>query len=535
MRRPQASLVLPLARQNFQQVSGPEDISSGYLQYLTDESRFGEGSADRIVFPDREEHVVQVLFDANSTGEPVTVSGGRTGIVGGAIPMGGTLMSLERMNRILGVRQDGSDWFLRLEPGVSVRGLDTALTGGLEGLGEPFDARRYFYPIDPTEDTAHIGGTVATNASGSRSLFYGVTREYVESIRVVLPTGHTLAISRGEFRAARGGAFVLERAGHEVQVPVPAYRRPAVKNVAGFYTASEIDLLDIFIGSEGTLGVITEVEIRLVPRPPMLFTGLAFFSSREQAVSFVRLARGDGDKNVPVYPLSLEYLDSLSLRLLERHAQEVPRAGYPPFPPGSEAAILFEEACDDTVLEAVYEAWEQVIAAAGSSMDDTWGGVDQASASPIKRLRHTLPEAVNATVARNRQACPTVYKVGTDMAVEDALLDEFVFTHDAILGPSGLDYVVFGHIGQNHLHANLFPKTPEELRVSQELVRELAGRVVAMGGSPLVEHGGGRLKHTYVRMIYGEEGLAEMAALKRALDPRNVLNRGVLLDPEVLN
>jgi len=538
---PRANLV-QVAHENFRQVKGAHEISSGYLQYLNDESRLAEGHADCIVFPETEEHVAEVLLDANRTARPVTISGGRTGIVGGAVPMGGTLMSLERMDRILGVRRGPDCWLLRVEPGVSLKRLDAALAGGLkcleslfEGLEEPFDACRYFYPVDPTEDTAHIGGTVATNASGSRSLSYGVTRDYVQSLKVVLPTGHLLAVSRGQFLAPRGGAFLLDRAGQEVRLPVPTYRRPPVKNAAGFYTASEVDLVDIFIGSEGTLGVITEVEVRLVPRPPMIFTALVFFSSQAQAVRFVQLARGEGVKIPFVSPMSLEYLDSRSLRLLERHAREVPSAGYPPFPKGSGAAVLIEQACDESALEAVYDGWERVITEAGSSMDNTWGGVDRASITPIKRLRHTLPEAVNATVSRNRQACPAVHKVGTDMAVEDASLEGFVSAHDAILEPSGLDYVVFGHIGQNHLHANLFPRTPEELMAAQGLALELAKRVVTMGGSPLVEHGGGRLKHGYVRMMYGEEGLAQMAAVKRALDPLNVLNRGVLLDPEVLN
>lgn len=519
------------------------DVFSAYQEYLQDESRLGGGHAEKILFPEREEQVCMVMAQANATGEPVTVSGGRSGIVGGAVPFGGTLMSMERMNRIVGLRNDGDGYIVRLQPGVSVKALGSALEGRLDnclppgGEGEfleSFRMGRFFYPVDPTEDTAQIGGTVSTNASGGRSLLYGVTRQYVESLRVVLPTGEVLSVARGQCRA-KHGVFGLVKNGERTLIPVPLCPRPSVKNCAGYYSGPGMDLIDLFIGAEGTLGIITEVELRLAPKPYGIFTGLAFFLSERDAVGFVRRARADFtgyQRPQSVMPMSLEYFDSRSLRLLEEYALEVPHAGYPAFPSGSEAAVLFEQGYSEEDLEPLYEGWEGVVEASGSDMGVVWGGFDESSAEPVKKVRHALPEVVNTHVARNRLKCPSLHKIGTDMAVGDQHLEDLMGLYGDTLRSSGISYVLFGHIGQNHLHANLLPRSVQEMERAEGLVHHMALRVMAMGGSPLVEHGGGRLKRSYIPMIYGRQGLDEMAAIKKALDPGNILNRGVLLDLE---
>src|SRR5690606_2982670 len=223
----------------------PEELQD----YLVDASNMPGGHAERLFLPETEEEVAAILREANAAGIPVTVSGARTGTVGGAIPFGGYVISMERLNRIKSIDRDAMRAVV--EPGVILGDLAKAVEA--EGL---------FYPPDPTEWSCQVGGTVATNASGARSFKYGATRRYVERIRVALADGDVLEFRRGENRASSAGIATIQTPEDKIiGIRVPSYERPHVsKNVSGYFTEPEMDVIDLFIGSEGTLGVITEVE-----------------------------------------------------------------------------------------------------------------------------------------------------------------------------------------------------------------------------------------------------------------------------------
>lgn len=516
-------------------IRGTDLVHSAYAQYLIDESALGGGTADTVVFPVDTDQVEQILAQTQDD-DRVTLSGGRTGLVGGAVPRGGTVLSLERMNRILSLDSNATGWSVTVQPGVTIRELSQALSLGSSGplsgiagrelLGE-FDSAPHFYPVNPTEDTAHIGGTVSTNASGSRSLQYGVTRRYVRGLEVVLPSGNRLRIRRGQSLAERGW-FSIRTGGGKLAVPALTYPRPDVKNAAGYYSAPDMDLIDLFIGAEGTLGVITEITLDLVPRPAGIFTGLAFFAAEDDAVAFVRAARGECNP-CPVRPMSLELFDGRALRLLGSHRRDNPSAGYPAFPPGARAAILFEQGYADGELDDVCVRWADLMADHGSDPDTAWAGFNDPTAQAIIHARHALPEQVNAIIARNRVSCPAVHKVSTDMAVTPDRLTTLISMHrELFAAATGMDCVLYGHIGQNHLHANVLPTTEADLALARQLVHELAAKVTAIGGSPSVEHGCGRLKKGFLAMLAGEDGMRQMLAVKKTLDPSFTLNRGVL-------
>ena len=478
------------------------------------------------------------------------MSAGRTGIVGGAVPVGGTLLSLSGMKRVLGVRRlpDGR-FAVRVEPGLTVAELrdllatkrlgieDSAGTDASAGL-EAFlaDERQFFYPPDPTEDTAHLGATVATNASGARSYRYGATRRHVHGMRVVLTTGDVVAVERGQC-SATGLDFVLTRTdGSTADVRVPGYCMPGTKNAAGYHAAPGMDLVDLFIGSEGTLGVITEVELVLTPAPEGTLSALAFFGSDEDGVAFVRHARGDGPGGpADVSPLALEFFDSKSFEFLRRRkADEGSSSEIPELPDGAVSGVLFEtEFTEDTLLD-VYEAWESVLSEHGSSMEDTWGGMEEADLARLKSLRHSIAEQVNGVVARANARHPEIHKIGTDAAVPPGALEDMLAFYRSELAETGLEHVIFGHIGDNHLHLNIMPSSPEELSAGKELAMRFARRAVELGGTVSAEHGIGRIKHDLLRLQYGDEGMQEMALVKRAFDPACVLNRGVVFPEEFL-
>ena len=532
-------------------VESANKISESYADYLSDESRFGPASAERLVFANDEAQVAETLSDAESRGTEVTLSAGRTGIVGGAVPRCGTLLSLAGMNRLLGMlRLPDGRFVLRAEPGVTIAelaerlrtkdlGIDTSALPDDEGQAlKSFlaDDSSYFYPPDPTEDTAHLGATAATNASGARSFMYGATREHVAGLRVCLARGDVLDIDRGAC-LADGRRFGVRGSAGDIDVEIPSYEMPTTKSAAGYFVRSGMDLVDLFVGSEGTLGVISEVRLELTPRPEGILSALGFFSSDEDAIAFVRHARADISGATPgsVAPLALEFFDSRSFDFLrERKVQEGAASEIPELPGYAASGILFEQAYVEDGLVDTYEAWEALLAAHGSSMERTWGGMEESDLARLKALRHGVAEQVNGEIARAQAAHPEIHKIGTDAAVPPGSLEPmFAFLRERLDG-TGLRHVIFGHIGDSHLHLNIMPGNPDDLRLAKEVATSIAERAVALGGTVSAEHGIGKLKHDFLRIMYGDEGLAEMASVKRALDPSCVLNRGVMFPERLL-
>lgn len=534
-------------------IDSPEKIRESYADYLRDESRFGPAACDRLVFAHSEKDVAEILADATARGGAVTISAGRTGIVGGAVPSSGTLLSLAEMDRILGLRSlpDGR-FVLRAEPGLSIARLkeriekrdlgidETTLSADEKAALRSFssDPHAYCYPLDPTEDTAHLGATLATNASGARSFRYGATRNQVQGMRVCLASGEMLDIERGACRAHDGRFMITTAGGAATEVRVPTYAMPATKNAAGYFAAVDMDLVDLFVGSEGTLGVITEARILIVPSPEGILSALAFFPSDDDAIAFVRGARGDLSDGRPtdsVEPIALEFFDSRSLDFLrERKREDGASSAIPELPTDAASAVLFEQEYTEQRLLGIYERWETLLSAHGSSMDDTWGGMEAGDLARLKALRHSIAEEVNNAIARAKATHPAIHKIGTDAAVPpNALEDMMSFLRQSLEG-SGLRYVIFGHIGDSHLHLNVMPRNPDELRWGKELALSIARRAVELGGTVSAEHGIGKLKHAFLTLQYGDEGVREMAAVKAALDTSGVLNRGVMFPEDLL-
>ena len=272
-----------------------------------------------MLFPETPDEVSLILKDVSCHKVPVTISGGGTGTVGGRIPFGGIVISMERLNKILEILPCPStgNGYAKVEGGLLLRDL-------LEAIKR----QDLFYPPNPTEVTASIGGTIATNASGSRSFKYGATRNYINYLKIALGNGEVLEINRGKI-FARGRRFEISIGEKKISFYIPSYNIPQLKkHSAGFYSCDNMDLIDLFIGQEGSLGVIVEAELKLIKSPEDIFSCFVFFNTEQDAWNFAHQSKSLG-------PMALEYFDINSLRLLKKE--------YPHIPKDAQGCIFFEQ------------------------------------------------------------------------------------------------------------------------------------------------------------------------------------------------
>ena len=484
--------------------------------YLTDASNMPGGYAEKLFIPESAEEIAEILREANEKKIPVTISGARTGTVGGAIPFGGYVVSLERLNKIAKIDKDTKT--VIAGAGVILRDLQKAVEA--EGL---------FYPPDPTEWSCQVGGTVATNASGSRSFKYGATRNYVNALKIVLASGDILNLRRGETVADENGVLELRtEQGNVVTAKRPTYKRPHVrKNVSGYFNHKPLDAVDLFIGSEGTLGVIAETELSLLPMPEGFFSGIVFFENESDLLAFVTDAR-----EVSFANRRSQIGNSFDASLLEyfdKNALDFIRERFPEVPGKMQGAIFFEQETTAETEDILFEQWNELLEKHNADVDRSWFTTTDQDREKMREFRHALPVTVNERIARYGRK-----KVGTDMAVPDEKFAGFLRFYKQILDASGLDYVIFGHIGDCHLHANLLPKDETEAEKARHIYGRCVAQAIMLGGTVSAEHGIGKLKRKYLDAMMGERYLNEMAELKRAFDANGILGRGNMFDVKFL-
>ncbi len=506
--------------------------------FLEDAAHFPGGHAVGVAAPTSEAAIAALLTSAMS----VLPVGAQSSLTGGATPDGGIVLSTSRLNKILDI---GDDW-VRAEPGVTLTDLDIAL----DRLGR-------YYPPTPTFAGAFVGGTVATNAAGAATFKHGTTRDWVKALTVVLASGDVLDIERGVTRAI-DGRFELVLADRVVQVVVPTYRMPDVPKLsAGYLAAPDMDLIDLFIGSEGTLGIITSVTLRVLPVRPAMCLAFVPFPDRRVALTFVRRLR---DAAVATWQArdrrgldlaAIEHMDARCLELLredgaDRHCGvTIPESTAMALlvtlelPPETSSAQAFDEIgrydddnAPDTALvrfcrmldeEGVLEAVE--IAVPG----------DTARAAQLLALREAVPAGVNARVGRAKLAVDArIAKTAADMIVPFDRLEDLLTIYDEEFRRRDLDAAVWGHISDGNLHPNVIPRSMADVDSGRDAILRFGADAIRLGGSPLAEHGVGRnaTKQQLLVELYGRDGVNQMREVKRTLDPDFKLAPGVLFSKE---
>jgi len=473
--------------------------------FLEDTSNIKSGHTPGVFFPETVDELSELLKRAVQEHRRFTIAGNGTGTTGGRIPMGDYVISMQKLDRISEPVQ------------ISSKTASLTVQSGalLDNVQKKAEQCGWFYPPDPTEKLCFIGSTIANNSSGARSFKYGPTRKHISRILVVLPQGDILDLSRGRYLADKSGMFrlTLPLAGNIV-FQRPQYCMPETsKHNAGYFSEEGMDLVDLFIGSEGTLGIIAEADLMLIPLSEAVISCLVYFRNLDDLFKFNNLLK---DKPYPLSPRAIEFFDKNSLVFLADK--------YPKIPSDSQGAIFIELetslATEEGDLDKLFEQMESC----NAMIDESWMALDREEQTRLREFRHTLPLLVNEWLSKQQES-----KISTDMAVPDKAFRELFDFYRNSCEQHGFVYIIFGHIGNAHVHLNILPRNREEFVRAKGLYREFINKTFALGGTLSAEHGIGKLKTEYLVDMYHESGIREMVRIKKCLDPFLVLNIGNLV------
>lgn len=508
-----------------------------YTEYLSDESRI-KGHASSLSFPETEEEIAETLRTMRAKEIPVTIQGARTGLSGGAVPDGGHVLNLSRMNHVTSLRylKNEDEFIIGIQPGYLLADLKKALRqknidipNGSKSTKEAIlllkKSHNYFLPPDPTETLASIGGLASCNASGSCSFAYGSIRPYIARLSIVLADGSIHRFTRGD-QVCKGyqcGCLLNDKL---VSFNLPSPRLQGIKNSSGYFSSRDMDMVDLFIGSEGTLGVISEIELRLIPEPRRIWACACFFAEHENAMSFVHKMKDVRSTFKNTKLAALEYIDATALQLLEELRTELPDQDKIP-PLDSAATCIYFELhgdCEAELKESMLRALELLEACNGDPAK-ALAATDTRELEVLKVMRHAVPEAANRWMQKKILRNPDITVICVDMAVFDDRLQDLMSMYRGDLARSGIRHVIYGHIGDNHIHCNLLPGNSEEFASGLKLYQQWAKTVASWGGTLSAEHGIGKQKSAMLKEFIAIEDYRKMQTIKSLFDPDNILNR----------
>jgi D-lactate dehydrogenase (cytochrome) len=482
-------------------------------RYLEDAAHYPGGAARAVARPASVEEVAWVVRNAQT----ILPVGAQSSLTGGATPAGDVVLSTERLAS------------LTIEDDHVVAGAGVTLQSLQEALGR----RRCWFPPVPTFLGATVGGAVSTNAAGAATFKYGAVRRWVRGLTVVLSNGDVLRITRGMATASPDGLLTIATSDGNRDVRIPRIRMPDVpKCSAGYFAAPAMDVVDLFIGAEGTLGVIVEAELAIARRPHGVCWILIALPSEAEGLALA----GELRERQTLDVAAIEHIDRRSIEILRED--------------GVDRRLGIDIAPDVDVLLLV-----QLEVSAGESTEDVddlpceglaallekYGVLDSAEvvlpsnarrAAAFVELRESVPAGVNRRVARTHALDSRVHKTAADMIVPFARFGEMMSECRALCAARQLDLAVWGHISDGNVHPNVIPRNYDDVEKGRAVILELAARVIAMGGSPLAEHGVGRnrTKQQLLQMLYGRSGIEQMRQVKLGLDPDGKLAPGVLFE-----
>ena len=463
--------------------------------------------------------------------------GAQSSLTGGATPVGDIVLSTDRLNTI-SIAGDR----VRVGAGVPLQALQDELA----------KAGRWFPPV-PTYLGAYTGGAVATCAAGAATFKYGTVREWVDGLTIVLAGGHVLELSRGEHRAT-GGGFTIGTASGDRIIRLPDHiRMPDVpKRSAGYFIAPGMDLVDLFIGSEGTLGVIVSVTCRTAPLPGALCRALVSVPSEDLAIAItgelreaaIKTWRAGDPRGIDI--AAIEHIDARSIAVIREDG--VDRKLNISLPSGAAVVLLIDLELPSAASQTSWLAELESLGDASAPdsplvrfgrilqrlgvLDDTEIALpgNRSRAAAFAELREAVPAGVNRRVAQAKRADPSISKTAADMIVPFDRFGDMMHECRRLFAERDLDFAVWGHISDGNVHPNVIPRRGDDVIKGRDAILELGDWVIGHGGCPLAEHGVGRnpIKQELLRRLYGTAGVYAMHAIKLSLDPYASLACGVI-------
>ncbi len=447
-----------------------------YREYLIDEAKY-TGEAEGIAFPETEEEIRRFLETLPADAE-ITLQGGKTGITGGSVPQGGYILNLSHMNKVKdsSVREDGTA-LITVEPGITLMELK-------KEVDSIFRKTPVFWPPDPTETSASVGGIAAVNARGICTLLYGGTENYIESVKVMDLDGKV----------------------------------------------SETGEPDAFIGREGITGILTELTLKLIPKPESMWGISFFFDSDEGAGGFVDALRAALPQAEGAAVAAVEYMDRRTLDLIQVRKGTMARIReLPDTPADAQSMVYIEIHGEEEGIEQIAESLMETEAKQGGDPEQAWAVSGEAEIERMHAFRHAAAETANLFVEEARRKDDRLTKLGSDMTAAGDSFAECLSDCRSTLEEKGLDACIFGHALENHIHVNILPTCYEDYLAGIAVMRQWAEEIRRTGGKVVGEHGVGKLKKRILEGLLPEELLEESRALKERYDKRNRLNRGNII------
>ncbi len=468
-------------------------ITESYHDYLTDESNM-TGAAESISFPESEAEIIQILRLLQEKQIPVTIQGGKTGLTGAAVPLRGHIMNLSGMKRVkaFSSAEDGSA-LLTVESGVTLIELRKA-------IGRLNSPRPLFWPPESSELTATVGGVASTAAKGICAGMYGDVGFYIDSIRAINAKGAIDDIKKGQRTVSING--------------------------------EPEDLLAVYLGAEGMYGVITELTLRLIPKPAETWGISFFFENREDGLSFADNLK-DGPRELEGAQIAaIEYLDRATIEAIEKQKQFLSNLKALPDVPANTSAMVYVEIHGEG-QEAVEAMAETLLSVAMSFHNDpsrTWAFSGELEIEKMRNFLHAAVETALLHIKKVRLEDPRITRLGIDMSLENESLKTLAGRFQEYLQEEGLSANLFGHVGNNTFHINLLPKNFGDYVKGMAVLENWAEAFTVFRGTAVTEYGIGKMKKSIFRKAASKAAIERIIQLKKQLDKNNLWNPGNMLD-----
>jgi D-lactate dehydrogenase (cytochrome) len=465
---------------------------------------------------------------------PLTVQGTRTGITGAAVPMRGNVLAFSEFSGITGISVEAEVFTIDVLPGTTLKEIRDAVhrkkfdAGAFDeashaALDRFQSAPPHFFAPDPTETTASIGGMFNTNAGGPASYHYGRTADHVVAAEIRTPNGELFSIKRGLHTFDPEGRCLLPN-GRILQVEYPKIAMTPLP----LSPMPDMDLLDLFAGSEGMLGIVEKMRLRLTLAPRSKWSIVFFFADSALAAKFAEAVVRISVSWRQCVLTALEYLDKHSINFFIKHRSMASNLSAIPEPRKDTCAII---------IDIVAERAEQIEAALLSFSDafhaeseydaylnHSWVADTDDRIEKFRMFRHGVPEALNCIVSANRKENPSIAKTAADLCVRNGNLSEILAELQGLSDKAGIAYALFGHAGNKHFHINFLPENDKQQFECGLLMEKLARIAIKYNGTIIAENGVGKLKKELLKKFLPDAQYKLMTQVKNFFDPKGMLN-----------